>query len=98
MCVTLRNRRAAPPVPAAAHSSRSAIAAAIDAPQDGDYILHAQAYASTQAGKDPAKMQLNLDGKPIQTFDVLAPAEDAAAGEPACFFAGIKLTPISRGL
>jgi mono/diheme cytochrome c family protein len=43
-------------------------------PKEGDYILRAEAYAQ-QAGPDPAKMEFQIDGKPIAAFDVLAPAD-----------------------
>jgi len=45
----------------------------ISAPEKGEYILRAQAYAQ-QAGKEPARMELRVDGKPLTNFDVLAPA------------------------
>ncbi len=43
-------------------------------PKDGDYLLRAYAYAQ-QAGPEWAKLQFRVDGKPLTTFDVLAPAE-----------------------
>jgi len=39
---------------------------------DGEYVLRAQAYAD-QAGKEPTRMQWLINGKPLKTFDVLAP-------------------------
>ncbi len=45
----------------------------IDVPRDGELILRAQAFAQ-QAGPEPARMQFWIDGKPLETFDVLAPA------------------------
>ena len=44
-----------------------------DAPHTGEFILRAQAYAQ-QAGAEPTRMEFRLDGKPLRTFDVLAPA------------------------
>ncbi|MEO7599243.1 MAG: DUF1592 domain-containing protein [Opitutus sp.] len=38
-----------------------------------EVILRAQAYAR-QAGAEPARMELRVDGKPVKTFEVLAPA------------------------
>ncbi len=43
-------------------------------PAEAEYILRAQAYAQ-QSGDDPARMEFRVDGKPVQTFDVLAPAK-----------------------
>lgn len=45
----------------------------INAARETDVILRAQAYAQ-QAGTEPARMEFRIDGKPVQTFDVLAPA------------------------
>jgi hypothetical protein len=44
----------------------------------GEYVLRAYAYAQ-QAGDEPARMDLRLDGKSLQTFDVLAPARHLLA-------------------
>ena len=41
--------------------------------KEGDYILRATAYAQ-QAGDEPTKMAFRMDGQPVTTFDVLAPA------------------------
>lgn len=41
--------------------------------KDADMILRAEAYAN-QAGDETAKMQFLIDGRPAQTFEVLAPA------------------------
>ena len=38
-----------------------------------EVILRAQAYAQ-QAGNDAARMEFRVDGQPVQSFDVLAPA------------------------
>ncbi len=46
----------------------------ISAPTNGDYILRAQAYAQ-QAGDEPARMEFRVDGQPLTTFDVFAPAD-----------------------
>jgi mono/diheme cytochrome c family protein len=48
--------------------------AEFEQPQEGEVILRAQAYAY-QAGNEPVRMEFRLDGKPLQTFDVLAPGE-----------------------
>ena len=48
------------------------VSTTISAANDGDYILRAQAYAN-QAGSEPARMEFLVDGKPLKTFDVLAP-------------------------
>ena len=42
--------------------------------KEGEYVLRAEAYAH-QAGMEPARMEFRIDGKPVQTFDVLAPAD-----------------------
>ncbi len=42
--------------------------------QAGDYILRATAYAQ-QAGDEPTKMAFRMDGQPVTSFDVLAPAQ-----------------------
>ncbi len=42
-------------------------------PKEGEYILRAEAYAQ-QTGQDFAKMEFRINGKPVQTFDVYAPA------------------------
>jgi hypothetical protein len=49
------------------------VSTTFDAPRAGDFILRAQAYAQ-QAGSEPTRMELRVDGKPLQAFDVLAPA------------------------
>ncbi|MGE3409492.1 MAG: DUF1592 domain-containing protein [Pirellulales bacterium] len=38
-------------------------------PETGDYILRVKAFGQ-QAGKDPARVQLKLDGQAVKTFDV----------------------------
>ncbi len=48
------------------------VSTTISAPNAADCILRAQAYAN-QAGDQPALMEFLLDGKPVKTFDVLAP-------------------------
>jgi hypothetical protein len=48
------------------------VSVSINATNDGDYILRAQAYAN-QAGTEPARMEFLVDGRPVTTFDVLAP-------------------------
>ncbi len=43
-------------------------------PAEGEYIVRVQASAQ-QAGSEPVRMELRVDGKPVHTFDVLAPAK-----------------------
>ncbi len=50
-----------------------AVTATLHPQKNSELILRAQAFAQ-QAGDAPAKMELRLDGRPLQTFDVLAPA------------------------
>jgi hypothetical protein len=76
-------------------------------PKDGEYILRAEAYAQ-QAGPDPAKMEFRIDGKPVQSFDVLAPATRIPTSgqrifstllleaQPQMYEFQIKLAPGSR--
>jgi len=45
----------------------------INAARETEVILRVQAYAQ-QAGDEPARMEFRVDGKPLKTFDVLAPA------------------------
>ena len=49
------------------------VATTIDVSRDGDFILRAQAYAQ-QAGTETTRMEFRLDGAPVKSFDVLAPA------------------------
>lgn len=49
------------------------IAVDIKTATETEIILRAQAYAE-QAGDEPARMEFRVDGQPVQTFDVLAPA------------------------
>ena len=44
------------------------------AKKEGEFIFRAQAYAY-QAGEEPTHMEFRVDGKPVKTFDVLAPGE-----------------------
>jgi mono/diheme cytochrome c family protein len=48
------------------------VSVAISATNGSDYILRAQAYAY-QSGGEPARMEFLVDGKPVRSFDVLAP-------------------------
>ncbi|MSU24005.1 MAG: DUF1592 domain-containing protein [Opitutus sp.] len=50
-----------------------AVTTSFEAPHAGEFSLRAQAYAQ-QAGTEPTRMEFRLDGQPLQTFDVLAPA------------------------
>jgi hypothetical protein len=47
-----------------------------DAPQTAEYILRSRAYGD-QAGDEPVKMALRLDGKDVEIFDVKRKAGDA---------------------
>lgn len=38
-------------------------------PENGDYVIRVRAFGQ-QAGKEPARVQLRLDGKELKTFDV----------------------------
>jgi mono/diheme cytochrome c family protein len=53
---------------------------------EGEYILRAEAYAQ-QAGDETAKMEFRVDGKPVQTFEVLAPAKMQAINGQRVFSA-----------
>ncbi len=57
------------------------------APEAGEYLLRARA-AARQAGPDPARMELRLDGKAQRLFDVLA-GERA----PKIYETRLQLTP-----
>ena len=45
----------------------------IDVPRAGEFILRAQAFAN-QAGSEATRMEFRIDGQPLTSFDVLAPA------------------------
>ena len=49
------------------------VAVPVNIARETEVIIRAQAYAQ-QAGTEPARMELRVDGRPLQTFDVLAPA------------------------
>jgi mono/diheme cytochrome c family protein len=49
------------------------VATTIDLAKDSEVILRAQAFAQ-QAGNETTKMEFRIDGKPVKTFDVIAPA------------------------
>jgi mono/diheme cytochrome c family protein len=49
------------------------VATTIDLANDSEVILRAQAFAQ-QAGTETTKMEFRVDGKPVKTFDVIAPA------------------------
>lgn len=53
---------------------------------EGEYLLRAEAYAQ-QAGDETAKMEFRIDGKAVQTFDVLAPAKMQAVNGQRVFSA-----------
>ncbi|HWA10025.1 MAG TPA: DUF1592 domain-containing protein [Opitutaceae bacterium] len=43
-------------------------------PAEAEYLLRAEAYGQ-QSGPDPVKMEFRVDGKAVNTFDVIAPAK-----------------------
>jgi hypothetical protein len=49
------------------------VTTAFDLTNDSQVILRAQAFAQ-QAGTETTKMEFRVDGKPVKTFDVIAPA------------------------
>lgn len=49
------------------------VATTIEVARETEVILRAQAYAQ-QAGDEPARMEFRLDGQPLKTFEVFAPA------------------------
>jgi len=61
-------------------ASTGEAAAEHEFPQDATYILRVRAYGQ-QAGPDPARMTVKLDGKPLETFDVRAEAGEAGVYE-----------------
>lgn len=60
--------------------SHGEAAADHDFPQDATYIIRVRAYGQ-QAGPDPARMTVKLDGKALETFDVTAVAAEAGVYE-----------------
>ncbi|HEX2862129.1 MAG TPA: DUF1587 domain-containing protein, partial [Lacunisphaera sp.] len=54
-------------------SGNGEISTEIETTRETEVILRAQAYAQ-QAGTEPTRMEFRVDGRPLQTFDVLAPA------------------------
>lgn len=52
--------------------------------KEGEFILRAQAYAD-QAGPELTKMELRVDGKPVRTFEVSAPATMIPFGRQRVF-------------
>ena len=54
-------------------SKNGEVAVQIAVPREAEVILRAQAFAQ-QAGSEPARMEFRVDGVPLKTFDVLAPA------------------------
>ncbi len=54
-------------------TGRGEVAVDVSAPRETEVILRAQAYAQ-QAGTEPARMEFRVDGRPLTSFDVLAPA------------------------
>ena len=56
-------------------ASNGEMGVAVNFTQPGNYVLRTKAYGD-QAGPDPVKIALRLDGKDVQTFDVKAKASD----------------------
>ncbi len=54
-------------------------------PRDATYVVRVRAYGQ-QAGPDPARMTVKLDGEPLETFDVRA-----EEGEPGVYEARAKV-------
>ena len=49
------------------------VATTITVAHDGEVVLRVQAFAK-QAGSEATRMEFRIDGKPLKTFDVIAPA------------------------
>ena len=49
------------------------VATTVDLTNNSEVILRAQAFAQ-QAGNETTRMEFRVDGKPVKTFDVIAPA------------------------
>jgi hypothetical protein len=54
-------------------TANGAASTTFEVPRASEFIFRAQAYAQ-QAGTEPTRMELRLDGQPLKTFEVLAPA------------------------
>ncbi len=54
------------------HNGEAAVT--LDVPKAGDYLLRVQASAQ-QAGADPVKMEMRVNGKAVETIEVFAPAK-----------------------
>lgn len=64
------------------HRTNDQATAEAKIPSDGKYVLRLQAYAD-HAGNEPPKVELQLDGKPLETFSITAPsAYQPAPGAP----------------
>ncbi len=66
--------------------SNGAFVGRVRAPWDGEYVVRARAYGQ-QAGPDPARMALRVDGRLLQQFDV-----EETDDEPGVFEARVRLT------
>ncbi len=55
--------------------SSGEVSGPFDLPRDGEYLLRVEAGAQ-QAGDEPARLELRLDGRKLQVFDVKAPANN----------------------
>ncbi len=68
-------------------STHGTVFSEFDLPSDGAYRVLVRAYGD-QAGDEPPRMELKVDGQKIQTFDVLA-----ASALPETFEARLSLKP-----
>lgn len=57
--------------------SQGELRARYEFPADGEYLIRTHAYGD-QAGDEPARLQLKLDGRDLQRFDVKATADKPA--------------------
>lgn len=64
------------------HRTGDEAAVTFDVGAEGKYLLRTQAFAE-YAGNEPARMELLLDGKPLKTIDVNAPAAWKTGDLPA---------------
>jgi hypothetical protein len=60
--------------------SNATVSKRIEFPRSGKYLLRSAAYGQ-QAGKEPARMALSINGKRVTTFDVKAVESDAGVYE-----------------
>ena len=75
-----RHARAPSSTPTGGSSPRPARSrSTFEAPADGEYYLVVKGYGD-QAGKEPVKMEIRVDGKAVKLFDVTADREASPAG------------------